>query len=52
LDDTIGSEHHCEVIVYSVIGHLNEDEITRGNFQEDGDFKGHLAITVARRCTF
>jgi hypothetical protein len=34
-DDTINSEYF-EVILYSFIGHLNEDEISLGHFQQDG----------------
>jgi hypothetical protein len=35
-DDTVNSERYCEMILYPFIGHLNEDEIARGCFQQDG----------------
>jgi hypothetical protein len=36
LDDTINYDGYCKVILHPFIGHLNEDEIARGYFQQDG----------------
>jgi hypothetical protein len=34
-DDTINLESHCETFLNPFIGHLNEDEIAHGYFQQD-----------------
>jgi hypothetical protein len=44
------SEHYCEVILCSFIGHLNEDEIARGYFEQEGAtaYTAHVSMTPLR----
>jgi hypothetical protein len=35
-DDTFNSKRYCEVILYPFIGHLNEEVMASGHFQQDG----------------
>jgi hypothetical protein len=41
------SERYCELILYTFIGHLNEDDIAGGWFQQDGATAHTARVSMA-----
>jgi hypothetical protein len=46
-EDTVSSERYSELILYPFIGHLNEDDIIRGCFQQDGATAHMAQVSMA-----
>jgi hypothetical protein len=46
-EDTINFECYCELILYTFIDHSNEDDVSRGYFQQDGATV-HVSTTLLR----